>query len=136
MKVECPSCGKHHQFKGTPQCGDCGSSFVGTIFKKKPFVTATSAVAMTAAVFVGYDRHYREDVERYPLAYEYELVEYCASSDRRSISLRTALELKNICLCAVEGVAEDLSFDDFLQDQHALTPFLRGRILECDAGAG
>lgn len=133
MKVECPSCGKHNQIKNKPKCGECGVSFVDTIFKKKPIMAASSAALLTAGIFLGYDRHFREDVERYPLAYEYELVEHCSSSNGMSIGFRTALELKKICLCAVEGVAENLSFEEFLENQRALAPFLRERILECDA---
>lgn len=134
MKVECPSCGKHNRFNGKPHCGECGASFVDMIFRKKPLVAASSAVAVTAAVLIGYDRHFREDNDRYPLAYEYDIVEFCSSSKGSMLSLNDARVKKTLCLCAVDGVAEYLSFDDFKEDQSAILPVLKKRIQECDAG--
>lgn len=134
MKVECPACGKANRIGGKPSCGECGSSFSDTIFKKKPIVTAFSVAVFTGVGLAALDRHLLDDAERYPLAYEYQLVEFC-SSGRLPVYVSDAKHRLELCLCAVNGVEDDLDFDSFKSNQRAIKPILEARLKACDTGA-
>lgn len=117
MIVECPNCSKANEieFANNIICGECNSSFFGHVYRKyrKPFLSVTTALVIGA--YGGYKVTDLADsqashVNRYPMKVEYELVNTCLNSNIRSLTRASYSRKQEICLCAVEATAANLSY--------------------------
>jgi ribosomal protein L37AE/L43A len=71
MQIECPSCSTANKIEGAENlaCQKCKKNFLGYIFKKKAFVSAS--VAFVAGILGTYHaERYIYDAHRYPIRFE------------------------------------------------------------------
>ncbi|PSU34566.1 hypothetical protein [Photobacterium lutimaris] len=68
---------------------------------------------------------------RYPMEVEFSLTDACINSSGRSLSSSQYQKKQTLCLCAVEGAINDVSYADFKSSKHLFDQSLRRNLNEC-----
>ncbi|EGR9010206.1 hypothetical protein I8D50_004398 [Vibrio vulnificus] len=68
---------------------------------------------------------------RYPMEVEFSLTDACINSSGRSLSSSQYRKKQTLCLCAVEGAINDISYSDFKSSQHLFDQSLKRKLNEC-----
>jgi hypothetical protein len=115
MIIECPECNTNNniEFAKHVCCHQCKKSFEGHFFKrfKKPLLSAGSALLLGIIGTYKLDKHFIEE-PRYPLEFEYELVDLCVNSSGRKFTHSWHRDKADICLCALKTTTATFEYRD------------------------
>ena len=115
MIIECPECKTNNdiEFAKHVCCHQCKKSFEGHFFKKfkKPLLSAGSALFLGIIGTYKLDKEFIEE-PRYPLEFEYELIDLCVNSSNRKITNSWHRDKADICLCALKATTETFDYRD------------------------
>lgn len=134
MIVECPKCAKDKEIEFAKNiiCDECKSSFFGYRFRKhkRKLISATTALLIGTAG--GYKAGDFFTEERYPLAVEYQLVNSCVNSDKRSLQRESYERKQQDCICAVAMTASQFSYSELKRTARgALESAFKTNIARC-----
>lgn len=133
MHIECPHCATSNKIEFAEHiiCCKCDKSFKGQSFGKlkKPLISAGAALVIGTVGGVTLDQ--LMDVNRYPLAVEYAIIDSCLNGSNHSVSISWYQDKREICLCAVQDTIENVPYRDFKSDNSLfLAPFKKA-MLDC-----
>lgn len=116
MHVLCPSCSSENNIDIGQEivCGKCKASLSGFVYRKykEPLLTAISALVIGAYGSYKIEHAYFDDA-RYPIRIEYTIIDSCVNSDRANLSTDQFRRKKQICLCAFDKTAKEISYAEF-----------------------
>lgn len=134
MNIECPSCSKENKIEYSENilCSECNSAFAGYTYKKykKPLLSASSALFIGIVGTYKIDQLYFDEA-RYPIRVEYEIVDNCVNSDKRSLASAQYIKKKNLCLCALELTMDSLPYKEATGDEAKFLSSFRTAINQC-----
>lgn len=133
MKIECPKCFKENNLnlEAKVNCGHCKEEITGyTYTYKKPLISATTALIIGAGGFYAADRFVLAD-DRYPMTIEYSIINSCLNNDRKPVAYRIYDKKREVCICTLEKMMEDVSYNDFKESQDAFFKAFEGKVKEC-----
>ena len=134
MHVLCPSCSAENNIDVGREivCGKCKASLSGFVYRKykEPLLTAISALVIGA--YGSYEiEHACFDDARYPIRIEYAIIDSCVTSDRAYLSTEQFRSKKQICLCALEKTAKEISYADFENNANAFSNTFKKNANSC-----
>ncbi len=113
MQIECPSCSTANKIEYAENiiCQKCKKNFLGYIFKKKAFISASTA--FVAGILGTYHiEKYIYDTHRYPIKFEYEAIDACINSSNSVLDRATYQSKALICICAMEKTSKEISYKE------------------------
>ncbi len=133
MQIECPSCSTDNkiEFGENIKCSKCNETFAGHSYQKvnKPVLSTVMAVGIGIIGTVQVDRHFGE--HRYPLKVEYELVDSCVNGSHSILNSKQQVLKTQACVCALEHTIEDISYDEFNENESDFLTRFRNSIANC-----
>lgn len=130
MNIICPKCQKENKIvvPGGANCKHCNKSLDGYKFIK-PLFPALLLIAMGVGGAQTYE-HFT-DKPRYPVKYEYGLVDKCISSYNQALPYVSFKDKRDSCLCAVEKTQKEMSFSEFMENQEKFMTLFSIAALDC-----
>jgi len=79
LKLNCPKCGQENNIKSsvTIRCGDCEEDLTQEVYNKKPWLLKPLILVFVGAMGWPQVKDWADIDNRYPLKYEYEIVNSC-----------------------------------------------------------
>lgn len=74
---------------------------------------------------------YNLEVDRYPLAKEYEIMENCISNDETPLSINLYQKKKDICICALEKTELKYDYDSYLLNKDMFLTIFERKADDC-----
>ena len=134
MQIECPSCSATNSVNvpGKVVCGECKKPLEGHSYRtsKKPLVSATTALVIGAVGAYQVDKTFF-DTHRYPVQFEYELIDLCVNSSRALRGFDAQVEKTNICICALNETMKQMSFREAQKSESELLTRFRKATSTC-----
>lgn len=130
IELECPSCNEVNKIdpRRSIPCKKCAKSITGRRYKIGAIGVIPFIFGVAGYSFV--DRQFLEE-ERYPLEYEYALVDACINGNQAGLSWQSYTKKQNTCLCAVEQTINDVPYPNFRDDQSVFAGQLHKNIPNC-----
>lgn len=130
--MNCPSCSAVNELnlRDKIECEKCQKPLTGQKYGAKGALPAVLAFTLG---FTGYslvDRNFLE-AKRYPIKLEYAMVKACTEGDVTALSRELYESKQEICLCAVEKIAETLPYDEFDERKSEFRAILSSSVNEC-----
>lgn len=131
MKIECPKCFKENNLnlEAKVNCGHCKEDITGYTYKK-PLMSAATALIIGAGGFYAADHFVLAD-DRYPVTTEYSIIDSCLNNYRGPVAYRIYDEKREVCICTLEKMMEDVSYKDFREDQGKFIKLFESKVKEC-----
>ncbi|MPW35211.1 hypothetical protein [Vibrio sp. B1Z05] len=116
------------KIKTSYTCATCNKSIKGWQLKKK-----LKLIGIIGVVGYGVGQSAESVLfdSRYPMEVEFSLTDACINSSGRSLSSSQYQKKQTLCLCAVRGAINDISYSDFKSSKHLFDQSLRRNIHEC-----
>lgn len=130
MIIECPKCFKKNDLhlEAKVKCGHCQEKLTGSTFKKP--IMSGGAILVIGLVS-GQIADYALFDNRYPMHVEYSIVDACANSSPELISKNIYIDRRNVCLCAMQGTMNEISYIRYKVDKESFLSAFRKNSNEC-----
>lgn len=134
MHIVCPNCASENKIEYAENilCGECKRTLAGHIYKQftKPVISATTALVIGALGMYTIDKEFIE-AERYPVGFEYELIDSCVRSSENLLRLAFIKKKTKICICAVEETAKEISYAEMKRSEPDFLARFRNEVNSC-----
>lgn len=134
MKIECPSCSTINQIDCAQHitCSSCKKSFKDHTYKKfkKPFISATTALAIGVSGTYYLDKHWLE-TNRYPILVEHEIMNACVSGSSKVLDIKIYEQKTKNCSCALHKTMKEINYSEFKKSDSKFLSRFNKEILNC-----
>jgi ribosomal protein S27E len=130
MKIVCPNCDNENQFDLTAkvQCSECGEDISNHTYKK---TTLSGVAILTIGILGGQFVDYAVTDNRYPLNVEYAVMKSCVNSYVGYLSNNGYVRKESLCLCALEGTMNEISYIRYKVDEKGFSKAFRENVQAC-----
>ncbi|HED3891635.1 TPA: hypothetical protein R4229_004071 [Morganella morganii] len=132
MNIECPHCGSENciVFAKNIECDSCKKSFEDFSFVKKKMITVGVPLLAFAAIG-GFRAKTLLSEDRYPLKYEYAIIDSCVNSSRSTISNHELMKKRDLCLCGLSETQKTYSYSEFNNEQEGFLKSFKKNVDAC-----
>jgi len=118
LKLDCPKCGQENNIKSsvTIRCGECEEDLTQDVYKKRPWAFKSVAVLLLGALGWTEAKEWMDIDNRYPLKYEYEVVNSCLNSYEKPVSRNVYNQKSELCVCALGMTQKSMNYDEVKEE--------------------